>query len=189
MRSPPQHSPTTRMRNNLRISSLVISCAALLAGCIESAAPILTDAKPVLGQHLNLQFYTLADGVAKEPSQEQFAWNGSNYERAGGANTVDAFSVYPFGAGDYLIQSAPGKAPEKIEYALLHKLADGVFLARVIDEGDADAVTRAKSCVTATTFSCRVATREQLLTFARFTAARHHTNGGLVLRLPDTPAK
>lgn len=162
-------------------------CALALAGCIDSTDPILTDAKPVLGQRLNLQFYTLGDGVASEPSQEQFAWNGTLYVHSGGADTVDAFSAYPFEAGDFLIQSAPGKAPQKIEYALLHKLADGVFLARVIDEQDADAATRTKLCVISDKFSCHITTREQLLAFARATAARKHENGGLVLRLPDTP--
>lgn len=175
---------------SLFIRAALIALSALaLAGCIDSAEPILTDAKPLLGPRLNLQFYSLVDGVANEPSQEQFAWNGSSYVRSGGADTVDAFSVHTFDAGDYLIQSAPGKKQQKIEYALLHKLADGAFVARVIDEGDADAATRAKSCVMTTKFSCRIGTRQQLLAFARATAARRHSNGGLVLRLPDTPTK
>jgi hypothetical protein len=164
---------------------LVALCALTLVGCIQSSDPILIDSQPMFGQRLNLQFYSLGDGVAGEPSQEQFAWNGTLYVRSGGANTVDAFSAYPFGAGDYLIQSAPGKAPQKIEYALLHKLADGVFLARVIDEEDAAAATRAKLCTKSDKFNCQITTRDQLLAFARATAARKHESGGLVLRLPN----
>ncbi len=166
---------------------LAALCALALAGCIQSAEPILTDAKPMLGQRLNLQFYSLVDGVASEPSQEQFSWNGTSYTHSGGANTVDGFTAYTFGTGDYLIQSLPGKKPDKIEYALLHKLADGVFLSRVIDEEDADAATRTKLCTKSDKFSCSITTRDQLLTFARATAARKHTSGGLVLWLPDTP--
>ena len=37
-------------------------------GCIDSAKPILTDAKPLLGQHLRLQLYSLdSKGVADGP--------------------------------------------------------------------------------------------------------------------------
>lgn len=79
------------------------------------------------------------------------------------------------------------KEPNKTEYALLHKLVEGVFLARVIDEDDAVEQTRITLCTKSDKSSCRIQTREQLFAFARATAARQHQSGGLVIRLPDTP--
>jgi len=169
-------------------SGLIALSALALSGCIESAEPILTGAKPVFGQSASFQLYSLREGTASEPSQEQFSWTGTHYAPTGGAMTVDAFSAFPYEGDDYLIQSAPAKDGAKVEYALLHKLADGVFLARVIDEEDADAATRARLCAPASKYSCRISTREQLLALARATAARKHTDGGLVLRLPDAAA-
>ena len=160
-----------------------------LSGCIDSSDPILSDAQPVFGPKLNLQFYALSKDVATDPAHETFAWNGALYVRSGGAREVDAFAVFAFEAGDYIIQSVPSKDPHKTEYALLHKLAEGVYLARVIDEDDADEQTRAALCTKSDKYSCRIQTRDQLFAFARATAARQHQSGGLVVRLPDEREK
>ena len=74
------------------------------------------------------------------------------------------------------------------EYALLHKLAEGVYQVIAIDEADADEPTRAAYCGKGDKTDpspCRIATRDQLFAFARATAARRKTDGGLVIRLPD----
>jgi hypothetical protein len=102
---------------------------------------------------------------------------------------VSAISVYPFEAGDYILQSAPVRQPQKIEYALLHKIASGAYLVIAIDEADADETTRTANCKHPGNTACRIETREQLFAFARATAARHKDEGGLALRLPDSPAK
>jgi hypothetical protein len=162
-------------------------CALALAGCIDSSDPILSEAQPVFGPKLNLQFYSLSKDVATEPTHETFAWNGALYARSGGSREIEAFSAFSFEAGDYIIQSISAKDPRKTEYALLHKLAEGVYLARVIDEDDADEQTRASLCAKSDKFSCRIQTRDQLFAFARATAARQHQSGGLVIRLPDLP--
>jgi hypothetical protein len=165
-------------------------CVLSLSACIDSKDPILTDAQPVLGPRLNLQLYTLHKGVAEEPEKVQFAWNGKSYARSGGGmKDVGAVTVHPFEAGDYILQSMPVRQLQKIEYALLHPLASGAYLVIAIDEADADEAARAANCKHPEGAACRIETREQLFAFARATAAKHSDEGGLVLRLPDTPAK
>ena len=46
-----------------------ILCALALSGCVDSSGPLLSDAQPVLGQQLRLQFYSLRKGIADEPEQ------------------------------------------------------------------------------------------------------------------------
>jgi hypothetical protein len=163
-------------------------CALPLAACIDSSHPVLTDSQPLLGPKLRLQLYTLRQGVASEPEQTLFTWDGKLYVHAGGAlSDVRAFSVHPFEAGDYILQDVPANRPGINEFAVMHKLANGVYLVWAIDEDDADAATRAANCGHADKAACRVETREQVFAFARATAAKHKDEGGLAIRLPDNP--
>ena len=94
--------------------------------------------------------------------------------------------------GDFIIQEVSAKRPRISEYALLHKLADGVFMLWAIDEMDADEQTRAAFCGKGNNkdpAACRVETREQLFAFARATSARQKPDGGLVLLLPEGAEK
>ena len=157
-----------------------------LSGCIDSAGPILPDAQPVLGERLNLQLYSLREGYASDPERTRFTWNGKLYAHAGGSmRDVRAFSAHPFEGGDSIVQSVPARHPEHVEYALMRKLAEGVYQVIAIDEADADEATRVANCKHPGGVACRIETREQLFAFARATAARHKTDGGLALRLPD----
>jgi len=164
-------------------------CALSLSGCIDSSGPILSDSQPVFGPRLKLQLYGLRKGYADEPQQVNFNWNGALYAHAGGGlREVSAVSIHPFEAGDYIIQEVPAKRARITEFALLHKLAEGVYQVVVIDEADADEPTRAAYCGKGDKTdpsSCRIETRDQLLAFARATAARRKEDGGLVIRLPD----
>ncbi len=167
-------------------AALVAFGAILLSGCIDSARPILTDeAKPVLGQRLNLQLYTLLKGFAEGPEQAEYAWKGSYYAHvSGGMKDVDGFTVYPFEGGDYIVQTRPKNPKDKIEYALLHPFVDGVYQAIPIDEDDASAAVRAANCQKTKNSSCRIETRAQLWALARATAARPKDRGGLAIKLP-----
>lgn len=66
------------------MSSVTVRAAAAalwglsLCGCIDSSGPILTDARPLFGQQLQLQFYTLRKGFADEPEQALFKWMASD---------------------------------------------------------------------------------------------------------------
>jgi hypothetical protein len=169
-------------------ASVICAAAILLAGCIDSAKPILTDAKPVFGPRFTAQFFSMSKGVAEDPTQEQFTWDGTRYVSTSAKPTIEPFTAFPFGGGDFIVQSVTAKPPVKAEYALLHKLVDGVFLGRVVDEDDADEQTRAASCKKTDKYTCRVETREQLLALVRATAAKHHQSGGLVVMQGDTRA-
>ena len=170
-------------------------CALSLSGCIDSASPILSDSQPIFGQRARFQLFGMRKGIAVDPEQVTFAWNGARYTHAGGGlKDVSAFSAHPFEAGDFIVQSVPAKDPRMTEYAVMHKLVDGVYQVNVIDEDDADEATRSANCGKGekNDRSCRIATREQLFAFARATAARRKDEGGLVIRLPDKseqPAK
>jgi len=161
-------------------------CAILLSGCIDSAGPILPDSQPVLGPRLNLQLYSLRDGHAFDPERSSFSWNGKLYaHRSGSLRDVRGFTVLPFEGSDFIVQSLPARHPEHVEYALMRKLAEGVYQVIAIDEADADEPTRAANCKHPGGTACRIETREQLFAFARATAARRKTDGGLAIRMPD----
>jgi len=75
---------------------------------------------------------------------------------------------------------------------VLHKLAEGVYQVIAIDEADADEPTRAAYCGKGDKTDpspCRIENRDQLFAFARATAARQKTEGGLVIRLPEDPER
>ena len=177
------------MKRFLARAALAALCALPLAGCIDSSGPILATSQDVFGPKLKLQLFTLRQGHASEPTQATFQWNGALYAHAGGGmREVAAFSVHAFEAGDFIIQEVSTKRPRITEYALLHKLADGVYMVWAIDEDDADEPTRAAFCGKGDKkdpAACRIETREQLFAFARATAARQHPDGGLAVRLPD----
>jgi hypothetical protein len=170
-------------------AALAALCAMPLAGCVDSLSPILADSQDVFGPKLKLQLFTLREGRARNPELATFQWNGALYAHAGGGmREVAGFSVHPFEAGDFIIQEVSAKRPRITEYALLHKLADGVYMVWAIDEDDADEPTRAAFCGKGDRQDpspCRIETRNQLFAFARATAARQHPDGGLALRLPD----
>lgn len=157
------------MRRLVARAAAAAFCALSLSGCVDSAGPILPEAKALFGERLRLQFYTLHKGHADEPGQASFKWDGARYIHAGGGmSDVAAFTAHPFEANSYIIQSAAAKRPHIFEYAVAHKLAEGVYQVIAIDGAH-----------------CRVVTRKQLFVFARATATRHTDEGGLVLRLAN----
>ena len=176
------------MKSFLLRAAFAALCGLALTGCIDSSGPILTDAQPVLGQRLNLQLYGLREGHAHDPERASFAWNGKLYVRSGGGmKDVSSFTVHEFEAGDTIIQSSQLRHPQIAEYALMRKLAEGVYQGIAIDEDDAEESTRAAHCKHPGGTACRIETREQLFTFARATAAKRKTAGGLAIRLEDAP--
>ena len=79
-----------------------------LAGCVDSSGPILTDARPLFGKDLRLQFYTLRKGFADEPEQALFKWDGDRYIHAGGGmNDVTAFTVHRLEGRAYIVRARP----------------------------------------------------------------------------------
>ncbi|HZP70852.1 MAG TPA: hypothetical protein VFB29_12980 [Pseudolabrys sp.] len=166
------------------------ACASLfalaLSACVDSSGPLLLDAKPLLGEQLRLQFYSLRKGLADEPEQATYKWDGTKYVRTGGGMTdIGGFSVHPLGRNNLIVQTAATKRPGIFEYAVARKLTDGVYQVTAIDEADADRAARASYCRRAGESHCRIETRGQLFVFARATSLRKKGEGSLVLRLAD----
>ena len=178
------------MRRLIVRAAAAALCALSLPGCVDSVGPILSDAQPLLGERVRLQFYTLRKGFAEEPEQANYRWDHGRYVHTGGGlRDVSAFSVHPFEGNSFIIQSIAAKRPRIIEYAVGFRLTDGVFQAIGIDEDDADAATRSAHCKKTDDSSCRIETREQLFAFARATAAQRKGEGGLIIRLADGAQK
>jgi hypothetical protein len=174
----------TPPRMRLAAGLLALAALALLTGCIDSTAPILTDSQQLLGGRPRLQFYGLHHGGAYEPTSATFRWRDGRYVYTGGTfKDVGAFTLHAFEGADLIVQSINAGKP--VEYALARKMADATYLVFPIDENDADEATRAKLCSKDAQAACRISTREQLLAFARATAAKPHTIGGLALLLAD----
>jgi hypothetical protein len=170
------------MMNTAKI--IVLMSLTALAGCIDAAQPILTGGQQLVGARPHFQFYVLRDGAAREPTAETFAWRGDRYVPVrGDTRDIGAFTLHAFEGGDLLVQSLrPGKP---VEYALARKLADGTFLLVAVDEADADDSTRAKFCAKEPDAACRVTTRDAVMAFARATAAKPHSSGGLAVLIAD----
>jgi hypothetical protein len=104
--------------------------------------------------------------------------------RTGGTfREASAITVHAFEGADRIVQSIRTGRP--VEYAIARKLADGTYLVVAIDENDADETTRTKFCGKDAGTACRIETRDQLLAFARATAAKPHSTGGLAVLMPD----
>jgi hypothetical protein len=160
-----------------------------LGGCISSTAPILTDAKPVLGERGQIHVYTLMDGVARDPGVITYQWNGSRYLVRGKSLGISDFTLHPYEGRDLVIQSTSQRAPHTVEYGLARRLADATYLLLPLDENDADTSTRETLCTKTQDASCRVATTEQIFAFARATADKQVEGGGLAVVLSgSTPA-
>ena len=177
------------MRRSLTIGALLVASLAL-AGCIQSDGPILSDSAQPFGKTLRIQVYGLSKGFARHPELVWFTWNGHHYARSGGGlRDVSGFTIHPFEQDDFIIQTVPAKPRGPTEFAVAHKLAEGVWQVVPIDEADADNATRDAFCRKSTKAGCVIETRQQLLAFARATAAQRKDDGGLAIRLPDAPER
>jgi len=163
---------------------LTLSIFTLLANCIESTQPLLTDSRPLLGDRLRFQLYALRDGAAHDPIIATFVWRRDRYAlNSGSGEGFGDITIHPFEGPDLIVQSIRPGLPT--EYAIARKLADGTYLAVAIDEADADEPTRNRLCSKETGASCRVAARDAVVAFARATAAKPHATGGLAVLLAD----
>jgi hypothetical protein len=159
----------------------------LLAGCVDSAAPLLTGAQPMFGPTVRIHGYSFTEGRATGLTVGNFRWDGAQYRVVGRATfDVAAFTAVPLAGHDLIIQSRSSRPQVKaIEYALARKLADGVYSLAAIDEVDADEATRDKFCAKHAGSACRLETSEALLAFARVTAAKPDPRRTLAIIVGD----
>jgi len=155
--------------------------ASALAGCVSSTAPVLSDAKPVLGEHGLIHVFTLSQGAARDPGVVSFQWTGGRYLVRGKPTGFSDFTAYPYEGRDWIVQATTQRPPIHIEYGLARKLADGTYLLVPINEDDAEAPTREKFCTKTQDAGCRIATPEQLFVFARASADKPVEGGALAV--------
>jgi len=171
-----------RVRFALRLVAL--SICALLANCIDSVQPILTDAQPVLGDRLRFALYALRDGAARDPITATFVWRRDRYVlTSGGGEGFGDITGHTLEGPDSIVQSIRPGLPT--EYAIARKLAEATYLVIPIDETDADEATRNRFCGKGIGGSCRVADAKAVFALARATAAKPHPAGGLAVLLAD----
>jgi hypothetical protein len=161
------------------------ACAAIaLTGCISSTGPVLSDAKPVLGERGLIHVFTLSQRAAHDPGLVSFQWSGSRYLVRGKSIGYSDFTAYPYEGRDWIVQGTTQRPPKRVEYGLARRLADGTYLLIPIDEEDADQSAREKFCTKTQDAACRIATPEQLFVFARASADKPVEGGGLAVVVP-----
>ena len=81
--------------------------ALALSGCVELQAPLITDARPLLGQQFEVHLYeTFVDGKASDFHTSSYFWKDGQYVRGSGlARDAKRFVAQPLAANDFLLQS------------------------------------------------------------------------------------
>jgi hypothetical protein len=171
----------------LRVLAVALAPFAL-TGCINSSAPILGDAKAILGDRIQVYLFsaTTKDGT-RDHTTAVFEWNGSRYLPLGtAAGDWSEFTIHPYEGRDFVIQTRQQRGAKATEYALARRLSEGLFLIIPISEEDADEPTRDRFCTKTQDSPCRITTPEQLFVFARATAAKDEEMGGIAVVIPTT---
>jgi hypothetical protein len=170
----------------------ILACSIPLAGCISSTAPILSDAKAILGERIDMHMFaprldssTPGESGLRHQGVASMQWTGGRYVARNRPELVTDFTVHAFEGRDLIVQTAP-RAPRPVEYGLARRLADGTYMVLPIDEDTTDEETRAKFCTRTQEASCRITTPEQLFVFARALAdnAEGRMDAGIVVIVP-----
>jgi len=161
-------------RKILMTVAAAITATLALSGCVESQMPLMTDAKPLLGQQFEVHLYeNFVDGRANDFHTSVYQWRDGQYVRGSGmARDAKRFVAQSLAANDFLIQSSDEDA-KVFYYWIGRKLATGVYLIFPLNEIDADEATRSAACGTNQPAGiCRVRSFDQLVALARATAAK-----------------
>jgi hypothetical protein len=186
-----QSNKELAMRRKLLSKFAVAIFASLsLAACVESRAPIITDAEPLLGQQFGVHLYEeFADKRAGDVHSSAYWWKDGQYVRTYGlARDAKQFVAQPLEGDDFLLQSS-NDGQGTYHYWLARKLHTGVYLIFDLDETALDEATRRSVCGTnGIDGICLITTREQLLTVARATAAGPRKPAALGVIVGKPPA-
>jgi len=161
----------------------------LLSACVQSQAPLITDAQPLLGQQFEVHLYEeFVDNKASGFHTSIYQWKDGQYVRAGGlAQDVKRFVAQPLAGNDFIIQSSDENGRVFL-YWLGRRLTPGVYQIFGVNEMDVDDATRKAICGERSEVVCWIATRDQLLTMARATAAKPPRNPALGVVLSRSTA-
>jgi hypothetical protein len=152
-----------------------------LAACVQSQQPLITDAKPVLGQQFEVHLYeNFVNNKATDVHASVYHWKDGAYVRANGlARDAKQFVAQPLAANDFLLQSAHDSTG-LFHYWIGRKLNPGVYLVFPLDEADASEAVRKSACgETQHEGFCRVTTHVQVVALALATAAKPVRNAAL----------
>lgn len=155
-----------------------------LSACVESQTPLITDAKPLVGQQFEVHLYeSFVDNKATNFHTAAYQWKDGQYVRASGlASDAKRFVAQPLAAGHFILQSSDDNGMRYV-YWVARKLSDGTYLVIALDEMDADAATRKAACGTDQPEVCRVKTHDQLVMLAKATAAKPARDASLAVLL------
>jgi len=152
------------------LSAVAVLSTLALGACVDSAEPLLKNAEPIMGQKLRVHMVP----VGKEQTDPlgdivAYAWSGTRYEPVSGAKgAVRPFTIHYFGAQDYIVQGFP--TPDtlpNVNYAIIRKAAEEVYVMSPIEENDLDEETRAKLCDPRAEYTCRISSADALAQIAR----------------------
>lgn len=159
-----------------------VSATLILSGCVESDKPLLTDAKPLLGQQFVVHLYeSFVDKKAEAFHSAVYRWKDGEYVRESGlARDVRRFVALSISSEDFIIQGTgdneklKGVANREVfDYWIGRRLVDGVYLIFAVNETDVDDSTRVAMCGQANPPGiCHIQSYDQLVVLARATAAR-----------------
>ena len=156
-----------------RATLTVLTSAALaLTACVELDAPLISNAKPLLGQEFRVHLYDdFSEGKPKDFHAAAYRWVNGEYVRASGLGSdAKRFVAEPVAAKDFVIQSTDENS-KRFVFWIGRKLHDGAYLVFPLDMADADDATRKRVCGDQVDV-CRISSHEQLLVMARATAAK-----------------
>jgi hypothetical protein len=170
-----------------KLAAIILSAFSVTA-CVQSQTPLITDAKPLLGQQFQVHLYEeFVDNKATDVHAPFYRWQNGEYVRTSGlARDAKRFVAEPLAGSDFVIQSTDDQGKEYL-YWIGRRLTPGVYLLFGIDEMDADDATRKAACgADRTEGICRVTDHQQLLTLARASATKPPRNPalGVVLSRP-----
>jgi hypothetical protein len=150
----------------------LLPAALALGGCISATTPILTDAKAILGEQVDIHLFGNPKGGGPPHTIVSYQWSGSRYVPRGRSQDFGDFTIHPYEGRDLIIQTQTVRSPRQTEFALARRLAERGYLIIPIHEDDADETARERFCTKTQDASCRISTPEQLFVFARASAAK-----------------
>ena len=109
--------------------AVLVSTALTLTACVESGAPIISNAKPLLGQEFNVHLYgDFTEGKPKHFHAAAYRWVNGEYVRASGLGSdAKRFVAEPLAAKDFVIQSTD-EYRNRFVFWIGRKLHDGAYV-------------------------------------------------------------
>lgn len=165
--------------------ALAPAAALALAGCVVSDKPLLSQTKPLLGDHFNVAIYSdFENDRAQTMDERHYAWDGTRYVTTHARPKSDTrIALLPLG-GDVLIQRSD-RFETLASYWIARPVSPGVYRVSPVDEAALERLVRARICKQADGL-CHVSTREDLLLAAEASAkAKPSTSVSLAILTAD----